>query len=88
MENKDTMNCKFCLALTPEQLAQISTPSYKLKKEKQEARKAESATPTQESCELVDSSSVSVIGVVARKKLLNLLICASRKESEKGQVAF
>ena len=29
VENKDTSTCKFCLALTPEQLAQISTPSYK-----------------------------------------------------------
>ena len=68
VENKDTTNCKFCLALTAEQLALISTPSYKLKKEKREARKAESATPTQEYSELVDPSSVSVIGVVGQKE--------------------
>ena len=63
---KDTSQCKFCLALTPEQLAQISTPSYKLKKEKREARKSETATPSKESSELVDPSSVSVIGVVGQ----------------------
>ena len=31
VENKG-QECKFCLALTPEQLAQISTPSYKKKR--------------------------------------------------------
>ena len=48
VENKDTTSCKFCLAFTPEQLAQISTPSYKLKKEKREARKSVTATPTKD----------------------------------------
>ena len=68
VENKDTTTCKFCLALTPEQLAQISTPSYKLKKEKREARKSETATPTKETSELVDPASVSVIGVVGQQE--------------------
>ena len=35
-------DCKLCLALTPEQLNQLSTPSYKLKKEKRDAK---STTP-------------------------------------------
>ena len=35
-------DCKLCLALTPEQLNQLSTPSYKLKKEKRDAK---SSTP-------------------------------------------
>ena len=68
VEKKDTTTCKFCLALTPEQLAQISTPSYKLKKEKREARKSETATPTKEMPELVDHASVSVIGVVGQQE--------------------
>ena len=63
---KDTLQCKFCLALTPEQLTQISTPSYKLKKEKREARKSESATPSHEPSELVDPANVSIIGVVGQ----------------------
>ena len=68
VENKDTTTCKFCLALTPEQLAQISTPSYKLKKKKREARKSGTATPTKETSELVDPASVSVIGVVGQQE--------------------
>ena len=67
VESKDTTTCKFCLAFTPEQLAQISTPSYKIKKEKREARKSVTATPTKDSTELVDPSSVSVIGVVGQE---------------------
>ena len=66
VENKDTSTCKFCLAFTPEQLVQISTPSYKLKKEKREARKSETATPSKEPSELVDPANVSVIGVVGQ----------------------
>ena len=67
VESKDTTSCKFCSAFTPEQLAQISTPSYKIKKEKREARKSVSATPTKDSSELVDPASVSVIGVVGQE---------------------
>ena len=36
--NKETTDCKFCNSFTPEQRAQISTQSYKLKKEKREAK--------------------------------------------------
>ena len=59
-------DCKFCLALTPEQLAQLATPSYKLKKEKPEARKLE-ATPSKDSknSTLVDPSTFVVIGAVS-----------------------
>ena len=63
VENKDSTNCSHCNALTPEQKAQLATPSYKLKKEKREAKKAETETPM-ESNTLVDPSSVSVLGVV------------------------
>ena len=54
--------CSFCAILTPEQLLQLSTPSYRLKKEKREARKMD-ATPSKDSS-LVEPSSVSVIGPV------------------------
>ena len=37
MESPNT-ECKFCSVLTPEQHAQLATPSYKLKKEKHEAK--------------------------------------------------
>ena len=55
--------CNFCTVLTPEQLTQLSTPSYRLKKEKREARKME-ATPVKDNT-LVDPSSVAVIGPVS-----------------------
>ena len=61
ISNKDTSDCTFCNAFTPEQRAQISTPSYKIKKEKREAKRMDSNQPTDE---LVDPSSISVIGVV------------------------
>ena len=60
--NKDTADCTLCNSFTPEQRAQISTPSYKIKKEKREAKRVDNTQPTDE---LVDPSSVSVIGVVS-----------------------
>ena len=60
--NKDTTDCSLCNSFTPEQRAQISTPSYKIKKEKREAKRADNTQPTDE---LVDPSRVSVIGVVS-----------------------
>ena len=59
--------CMHCNALSPEQLAQLSTPSYKLKKEKREARSTPSKEPSTEdtlSPTLVDPALVSVVGVV------------------------
>ena len=39
VESKDSSDCVHCNSLTPEQRAQLATPSYKLKKEKREAKK-------------------------------------------------
>ena len=60
--NKDTADFSLCNSFTPEQRAQISTPSYKIKKDKREAKRMDNTQPTDE---LVDPSSVSVIGVVS-----------------------
>ena len=60
--------CSHCMSLTPEQLAQLSTPTYKMKKEKRELKSSTPAknppsdtilTPT-----VVDPALVSVVGVV------------------------
>ena len=57
--------CSHCDALSSEQKAQLSTPSYKLKKEKKEnksstpAKASDTLSPT-----LVDPALVSVVGVV------------------------
>ena len=67
VERPETTDCKFCNTLTTEQRVQLSTPSYKLKKEKREAKKIEStSTPTKDSLNpsLVDPASVLVIGAV------------------------
>ena len=63
ISNKDTTECKFCNLFSPEQRAQLATPSYKLKKEKQDAKRVDNPTPT-EDIALVDPASVSVIGAV------------------------
>ena len=63
VEQPDTKDCKFCNSLTPEQHLQLATPSYKLKKEKREAKKFDS-TPSKDSDTLIDPASVSVIGAV------------------------
>ena len=62
ISNKETTDCKFCNALTPEQRTQLATPSYKLKKEKREAKRVDS-NPTDDTS-LVDPTTVSVIGAV------------------------
>ena len=65
---KEGANCRHCNAPSPEQLAQLSTPSYKLKKEKRDMK---SSTPSKNpvtddtlSPTLVDPSLVMVMGVV------------------------
>ena len=68
---KPGSDCQHCKALTPEQLAQLSTPSYKLKKEK---RNKSDTTPSKNTssttCKvtlsptLVDPARVSVIRAV------------------------
>ena len=65
---KPDSDCQHCKLLTPEQLAQLSTPSYKLKKEKQETK---SSTQSKDpppfvtlSPTIVDPAHVSVVGVV------------------------
>ena len=65
---KPDSECQHCKMLTPGQLAQLSTPSYKLKKEK---RDKSDATPSKDpsssvtlSPTLMDPACVSVIRVV------------------------
>ena len=61
--------CHHCNALTPEQLSQLSTPTYKMKKEKRELKSSTPAknppsSDTTLSPTLVDLALVSVVGVV------------------------
>ena len=79
--NKDTTDCKFCNSLTPEQLSQLATPSYKIKKEKREAKRSESANPTDDT--LVDPASVEVIGVVGDAQSSQVDSAPPEKKSKK-----
>ena len=58
-------DCTACNSLTEEQRLQLSTPSYRLKKEKRELKKS-SDTPKKDSdsSSLIDPSSVTVVGAV------------------------
>ena len=62
ISNKETVDCKFCNSVHPEQHMQLATPSYKIKKEKREAKRADS-NPADDSS-LVDPATVSIIGAV------------------------
>ena len=65
IEKPHSTDCKFCNSLTEDQHVQLATPSYKLKKEKRDAKKMEaSSTPNKDSASLVDPATVSVIGAV------------------------
>ena len=66
VENPQSSDCQICKTFTSEQRQQLATPSYRLKKEKWEAKKLE-APPPEDSEELVDPSKVSVIGAVDKQ---------------------
>ena len=66
VKNPQSTDCKICNAFSEEQRLQLATPSYRIKKEKREAKKLE-ATPAKDSEELVDPSNVSVIGPVEKQ---------------------
>ena len=63
VENPNSTECQICNSFSEDQRKQLATPSYRIKKEKREAKKLE-APPPQKGEELVDPSNVSVIGAV------------------------
>ena len=79
--NKESTDCAICNSLTPEQRTQLATPSYKLKKEKREAKRLDS-NPSDDVA-LVDPDSVSVIGVVGDSNVAQT-VSAPGKETKEG----
>ena len=63
------LHCDFCELLTPEQIIQLLTPTYKLRKEKQKERES-----------LVDPTSVTVLSPVDQDK--STLAASSLNTSE------
>ena len=78
--------CSHCDALTAEQKAQLSTPSYKLKKEKREAK---SSTPAKASDTLsptlMDPALVSVVGVMDGQTTSGLSGPAEKKKKTESK---
>ena len=70
VEKPHNSDCKFCNVITSDQCSELSTPSYKLRKEKREAKTRDNTvTPSKETSDtvnlsLMDLASVSVIGAV------------------------
>ena len=62
VQDQQTSNCQICNSLTSDQRQQLATPSYKLKKEKREAKLSES-TPSQDSEQLVDRQACLLLGL-------------------------
>ena len=83
--DKDTSDCSLCNSLTPEQRIQLATPSYKIKKEKREAKRAEATNPTTEDT-LVDPSSVEVIGVVGDSQSSQVDSAPPEKKTKKDKL--
>ena len=58
-------DCQACNSLTEEQHVQLSTPSYRLKKEKRDLKKSmDTPSKDSDSSTLINSSSVTVVGAV------------------------
>ena len=60
--------CQFCIVLTQDQKARLSTPCYQKKKEKRDQK----AIQEESSSTLVDTSSVTILGVVKDRQGLDL----------------
>ena len=76
-------DCNSCNILSEEQRLQLSTPSYRLKKEKRDLKKS-SDTPKQDSSSssLIDPSSVTVVGAVDDQGILQSPGASSEKKKK------
>ena len=63
---KPDIECTICSSFSPEQRLQLATPSYKIKKDKREAKKLE-YSPPKDTESLVESSAVTVLGAVDKQ---------------------
>ena len=58
------LDCNACNSLTEEQRIQLSTPSYRIKKEKRDSKKVADTPKQDSSSSLIDPSVVTVVGAV------------------------
>ena len=74
-------DCNSCNLLTEEQRLQLSTTSYRLKKEKRDLKKSDTPKQDSSSSSLIDLSSVTVVGAVDAQGILQ----SPGSSSGKGQ---
>ena len=79
-------DCPACNSLTEDQHLQLSTPSYRIKKEKRELKKS-SDTPNKDSASssLIDPSSVTVVGAVDAQGVVKSPGLSSEKKKKKTE---
>ena len=77
-------DCTACNSLTEDQRIQLSTPSYRLKKEKRDLKRS-SDTPAKDSTSssLIDPSSVTVVGAVDAQGVIQSPGSSSDKKKKK-----
>ena len=77
-------DCQACDVLTEDQHIQLSTPSYRLKKEKRDFKKLSYTTQkNSDSSSLIDPSSVTVVGAVDGQGILQFPGSSSGSEKRK-----
>ena len=77
-------DCQACNVLTEDQRLQLSTPSYRIKKEKRDLKKqGETPQKNSDSSSLIDPSSVTVVGVVDDQVILQSPGSSSGAEKKK-----
>ena len=68
VSDPQTSNCQICNSLTSDQCQQLATPSYKIKKEKREAKLTE-PTPSQDSEHLSTRQACLLLGLLTSRDL-------------------
>ena len=77
-------DCQACNILTEDQRLQLSTPSYRIKKEKRESKKqGDTPQKSSDSSSLIDPSSVTVVGAVDDQGMLQSPGSSSGAEKKK-----
>ena len=79
-------DCQACNILTEDQRLQLSTPSYRIKKEKRESKKqGDTPQKSSDSSSLIDPSSVTVVGAVDDQRMLQTPGSSSGAEKKKDK---
>ena len=79
-------DCNSCNILSEDQRLQLSTPSYRLKKEKRDLKKsADTPNKDSSSSSLIDPSSVTVVGVVDDQGIVKSPGSSSDKKKKNNQ---